>query len=418
MGDANTRYFHKVENDRKAHNGITGLFCDGRWVEEPELVKKLVVKYLRELFQGESWSRPKPDGVTFTQITKEQQEWLERLFSVEEIEEGLKSCEGNKALGPDGFNFNFIKFVWSSLKKDFVSFFEEFHQRGRLGFGIKWRGWIKEYLATARVSVLKAEMEGLLHGIEVGKKGLAVSLLQFADDTVILGRADSQNVFMVKSILRWFELMFGLRINFSKSSVNGLNVLETWLKGAATAFSCGVEEFPFIYLGMPVGGNLRNKKLWSPVVKKFHAKLAIWKFAVLSFGGRLILLNSVVRDKYYGGKEVVDITAVDTWERMGRERDDEELLMKLLGKGQLCRLVWCNLVPSKRNAIVFQNNGSFKEKLLDMVKIKSFSWIKSKNIGSMFSFYEWMDDPVACALEVRRHKKELKMYLKLKQGHI
>ncbi|GKU93958.1 hypothetical protein SLEP1_g7507 [Rubroshorea leprosula] len=527
MGDANTRYFHKVANGRKAHNGITGLFSDGRWVEEPELVKKLVVKYFRELFQGESWSRPKPEGVTFKQITKEQQEWLERPFSVEEIEEGLKSCDGNKALGPDGFNFNFIKFVWSSLKEDFVSFFEEFHQRGLCGL------------------VKKAEMEGLLHGIEVGKRGLAVSLLQFADDTVILGRADSQNVFMVKSILRWFELMSGLRINFRKSSVYGLNVSEMWLKGAATAFSYGVGEFPFIYLGLPVGGNPRNKKLWSTVVKKFRAKLAIWKSAVLSFGGRLTLLNSVLRDKYYGGKEVVDITAVDTWqlskiwedvihiggiserlrnmlvkgfkwevndgrrvgfwrdswvgdkplrdlcprlyalstnregmvsemgdwerdrwcwsiawrrERRSRERDEEELLMKLLGKVRIkiggddgwrwvhdsegnyvVKKAYEFLAPLElvgkemgacmflivswylwywRNAVVFQHNGSFKEKLLDMVQIKSFSWIKSKHTGVMFSFHEWTGDPVACALEVRRHKKELKRYLKLKQGHI
>ncbi|GLT63247.1 hypothetical protein SLA2020_358250 [Shorea laevis] len=202
----------------------------------------------------------------------------------------------------------------------------------RFGFGIKWRGWIKECLATARASVLvngspteefavgkglrqgdplspflflmvgeglcglvkKAEMEGLLHGIEVGKGGLAISLLQFADDTVILGRADSENVFMVKTILRWFELMSRLRINFHKSSVYGLNVSERWLKGAAGALHCGVGVFPFIYLGLPVGGKPRSKKMWEPVVKKFRAKLAVWKSAVLSFGGRLTLLNSVL----------------------------------------------------------------------------------------------------------------------------
>ncbi|GLT66338.1 hypothetical protein SLA2020_387060 [Shorea laevis] len=137
-------------------------------------------------------------------------------------------------------------------------------------------------------------MEGLLYGIEVGKGGLAISLLQFADDTVIIGRADSENVFMVKTILRWFELMSGLRINFHKSSLYGLNVSERWVKGAAGALHCGVGEFPFIYLGMPVGGKPRSKRLWEPVVKKFRAKLAVWKSAVLSFGGRLTLLNSVL----------------------------------------------------------------------------------------------------------------------------
>ncbi|GLT44935.1 hypothetical protein SLA2020_188080 [Shorea laevis] len=169
---------------------------------------------------------------------------------------------------------------------------------GRFGFGAKWRGWIKECLSTARVSILvnespieefkmgkgsrqgdpispfhflmigegfhglvnKAETEGLLHGIPIGTRGLDVSLLQFADDTVIMGRADSSNIFMVKSILRWFELMFGLKINFSKSSVCGFNVSERWLKEAARVLQCGVGETPFIYLGIQVGGKPGSKK--------------------------------------------------------------------------------------------------------------------------------------------------------------
>ncbi|GLT66339.1 hypothetical protein SLA2020_387070 [Shorea laevis] len=136
LGDANTGFFHKVASGRRAHNGITGLMCDGRWVEEPELVRKQVVKYFKEMFQGDLWTRPKPNGVSFRQISKDQQAWLERPFSAEEIEEGLNSCEGNKAPGLDEFNFNFIKLIWSSMKEDFVSFFEEFHQRGRLVRGL------------------------------------------------------------------------------------------------------------------------------------------------------------------------------------------------------------------------------------------------------------------------------------------
>ncbi|GKV40367.1 hypothetical protein SLEP1_g48022 [Rubroshorea leprosula] len=109
----------------------------------------------------------------------------------------------------------------------------------RLGFGIKWRGWIMECLSTSKISVLvnespteefkvekglrqgdplspflflmigeglnglvqKAVLEGMFRGIEIGRKGLAVSLLQFADDTVIIGKADIENIIMVKTIL-------------------------------------------------------------------------------------------------------------------------------------------------------------------------------------------------------------------------
>ncbi|GLT45583.1 hypothetical protein SLA2020_194060 [Shorea laevis] len=142
--------------------------------------------------------------------------------------------------------------------------------------------------------VKRVENEGLLHGVEIGKRGLTVSLLQFADDTVILGKADSENILMVKTILRWFELMSRLRINFNKSKVYGFNVSEQWVRGVAGILRCGVGVTPFIYLGMPIEGNPRSKKFWDPVVSKFRAKLAIWKSALLSFDGCLTLLNLVL----------------------------------------------------------------------------------------------------------------------------
>ncbi|GKU90242.1 hypothetical protein SLEP1_g4255 [Rubroshorea leprosula] len=202
----------------------------------------------------------------------------------------------------------------------------------RLGFGIKWRGWIMECLSTSKISVLvngspteefkvgkglrqgnplspflflmigeglnglvqKAVSEGMFRGIEIGRKGLVVSLLQFANDTVIMGKADIENIIMVKTILRWFELMSGLQINFSKSNIYGYNVPTRWLEGSASMLRCGAGKSPFIYLGMPVDGKPGNRKLWEPVIKKFRAKLAVWKTASLSFGGRLTLLNSIL----------------------------------------------------------------------------------------------------------------------------
>ncbi|GLT47337.1 hypothetical protein SLA2020_210420 [Shorea laevis] len=137
LGDANTRFFHKVANGRKAQNNIMGLMCDGSWVEELGLVKKEIAKYFSKVFQGDSWNRPKPVGICLKQISEGRKEWLERPFSTEEIEEGLRSCEGTKAPGPDGYNFNFIKFAWSTLKEDFVNFFNEFYQNGKLVRGIK-----------------------------------------------------------------------------------------------------------------------------------------------------------------------------------------------------------------------------------------------------------------------------------------
>ncbi|GLU05147.1 hypothetical protein SLE2022_222630 [Rubroshorea leprosula] len=445
LGDANTAFFHRSVHARRAQNGIDGILGENGWVEEPDVVKEEAVKYFSNLFRGEKWRRPVLGGIQFRRISTIQREWLERPFTIEEIEEGLRSCDGSKAPGPDGFNFNFIKFAWSTMKDDFVNFLQEFHRHGRLvkglnssfltlipkklnpvqfkeyrpisligclykllakvlanrlkkvmaniisdsqsafvggrqlvdsvlilneavdevkrrkqesfifkadfekaydcvdwdfldwmmdrmGFGAKWRKWIRECLSTARISILingsptmefttskglrqgdplspflfllvgeglcglvkKAESEGLFQGVDIGTSGMRLSLLQFADDSVFMGKACADSLRVVKAILHWFEWISGLKVNFNKSHLYGFNVSEGWLKGAAAILHCGVGKVPFIYLGLPVGGNPGRKQFWNSVLDRFRSKLASWKSPLLSFGGRISLINSVL----------------------------------------------------------------------------------------------------------------------------
>ncbi|KAK2434404.1 hypothetical protein QL285_019560 [Trifolium repens] len=53
-------------------------------------------------------------------------------FSLGEIEEVVKLSDGNKSLGPDGFNFTFIKTFLSVLKGEVRIFFDQFHGNARL----------------------------------------------------------------------------------------------------------------------------------------------------------------------------------------------------------------------------------------------------------------------------------------------
>ncbi|KAJ4827119.1 hypothetical protein Tsubulata_002464 [Turnera subulata] len=49
-----------------------------------------------------------------------------------------------------------------------------------------------------------------------------------------------------------------------------------------------------VYLGLPLGANMRLAKSWDPVIQKFHSRLHSWKGRFLSFAGRLELLKSVL----------------------------------------------------------------------------------------------------------------------------
>jgi len=57
------------------------------------------------------------------------------VFSEEEVREAVWNFEGTKSPGPDGFNFNFIKANWETLKEDVMGVVHSFHETGILPKG-------------------------------------------------------------------------------------------------------------------------------------------------------------------------------------------------------------------------------------------------------------------------------------------
>ena len=127
----------------------------------------------------------------------------------------------------------------------------------------------------------------------MGRNEVEVSILQYADDTLFFGKASMENVKAVKVILRSFELSSGLRINFSEL-LGTIGMSESWKEDAARYLHCRVLAIPFLYLGLPIGANPRRSDTWDPIVKKCERKLAKWKQKLLSFGGRVTLIKSVL----------------------------------------------------------------------------------------------------------------------------
>ena len=58
--------------------------------------------------------------------------------------------------------------------------------------------------------------------------------------------------------------------------------------------NCRILSLPFKYLGIPIGDNPRRSVFWDPIFRKCEGKLATWKHRHISFGGRVILINSVL----------------------------------------------------------------------------------------------------------------------------
>ena len=145
-----------------------------------------------------------------------------------------------------------------------------------------------------KVHYLVTTPKGIFKGFSVGKNKVEVSLLQYADDTIFFGEASMENVRAIKAMLRTFELVSGLKINFAKSGFGAFGVSDSWKHDAAEYLNCSMLTFPFTYLGVPIGANPRSYQTWVPIISKCERKLAKWKQRHLSFGGRVTLIKSVL----------------------------------------------------------------------------------------------------------------------------
>jgi len=195
---------------------------------------------------------------------------------------------------------------------------------GKMNFPALWRKWIKECVSTVTASVLvngsstdefslerglrqgdplspflfllaaeglnvmMSEMvsANIFEGYVVGLTNfMAVSHLQFADDTLLLGVKSWTNVRAMRTMLLLFEAMFGLKVNFHKSMLVRVNIHQSWLEEAASILSCKVGHVSFMYLGLSVGGNHSRLAFWDPVMHIIKSRMSAWKIRFLSFGG-------------------------------------------------------------------------------------------------------------------------------------
>ncbi|GKA04369.1 RNA-directed DNA polymerase, eukaryota, reverse transcriptase zinc-binding domain protein [Tanacetum coccineum] len=144
--------------------------------------------------------------------------------------------------------------AFDSLRWDFLDMIMD-----KLGFGLKWRSWIYGCLQNAHSSVL------------------------------VNGSPSIE-----------FETFRGLRQGDPLSpflfilAMEGVCVFEEDVSDMANAIGCGAAKLPLKYLGVPIGCNMARCSNWNVIIQKFSSKLSQWKAKLLSVGGRLSLIKSVL----------------------------------------------------------------------------------------------------------------------------
>lgn len=128
----------------------------------------------------------------------------------------------------------------------------------------------------------------------IGLRKVAISHLQYADDVVFLCSQEKENRIALKRILKLIELMSGLKVNFGKCKLIGVNVMEEQITEAAEFLGCGVDKNSFTYLGMKIGINPHRRNAWSWLMQKVRNRIASWDGRFISMGGRATLVQSVL----------------------------------------------------------------------------------------------------------------------------
>ena len=119
-----------------------------------------------------------------------------------------------------------------------------------------------------------------------------MSILQYADDTILFMEHDIEKARNLKLIILGFEKLSGPKINFHKSKLFCFGEAQDKANHYVELFGCGLGQFPIMYLGIPIHYRRFTNDKWKIVEERLQ--LSSWKGKLLSLGGRLVLINTVL----------------------------------------------------------------------------------------------------------------------------
>jgi hypothetical protein len=141
----------------------------------------------------------------------------------------------------------------------------------------------------------RAKADGQIRGVLPHLVDDGLSILQYADDTIIFIDHDLEQAKNLKLLFCMFEQLSGLKINFHKSEFFCYGAAKEMEEFYTSLFGCNIGTYPFRYLGIPMHHSQLLDSEWKKVEERFEQKLSCWKAKYLSYGGKLVLLNSVLR---------------------------------------------------------------------------------------------------------------------------
>ncbi|GJS85950.1 reverse transcriptase domain, reverse transcriptase zinc-binding domain protein [Tanacetum coccineum] len=138
-----------------------------------------------------------------------------------------------------------------------------------------WKFVLGRRLCQYWAIVTEAVEKCIFRGVVVGANKVTVSHLQYANDTIFFCEWNKENAKALMCVLKCFEEVSGLKVNYNKSKIYDIRVNEGDMMDMARWKGCSIGEFPFTYLGLPIGNwwwrfRREGGSLWVRVIKSIH----------------------------------------------------------------------------------------------------------------------------------------------------
>nr|GEV58164.1 RNA-directed DNA polymerase, eukaryota, reverse transcriptase zinc-binding domain protein [Tanacetum cinerariifolium] len=270
-GDENTSFFHGMLNKKRSLLNIRGIMVDRMWIECPNKVKGEFFHYFSSRFDKPDARRAHIEMRYPKTLTCDQQVELESDVSNEEIKRAVWDCGIDKSPGPDGFTFGFYRRFWNLIENDVYDAVKYFFT-----YGVIPKGCNSSFIAL------------------IPKIPDANTVKDFRPISLIGSQWCDGNITTLVHVFECFYRASGLRINMSKSKIMGVLVDSDKVKCVASKLGFLILKTPFSYLVSRVRGSMSRVHTWNEVVDRVKNRLSKWKIKMLSIGGRLTLLESVL----------------------------------------------------------------------------------------------------------------------------
>ena len=153
-------------------------------------------------------------------------------------------------------------------------------------------------LCTEGLTALLAHAEeiGNISGVKVCREAPTITNLLFADDSLILMKANQQNAETLKSILDLYCAASGQMVSVEKSSIFfSPNTSGDIREQICSILNIMIEALNDKYLGLPAHVGLDKTDCFQYLIDRIVMRISGWKEKLLSTGGKEVLLKSVVQ---------------------------------------------------------------------------------------------------------------------------